>query len=191
MRPLVDTRTLRPTETALALKLVSEMNLLRLKTVARLHARGLPPDVGWDDLLQETLTRVLTGARRIPDGVAPVAFIAGVMRSLRSEHWKRFSAARRRRSAASGHRGYPGAELEGRDAAPDPERSLIAAEQLQAIERLFADDPVALKIIDALGEGLAAEQIRDTLSLTRTEYDSARKRMRRCLLREGLTCRPK
>ena len=120
MRPLVDTRTLRPTETALALKLVSEMNLLRLKSVARLHARGLPPEVGWDDLLQEALTRVLTGARRIPDGIAPVAFIAGVMRSLRSEHWKRFGAARRRRSATSSQGGYPGAEVEVRDAAPDP-----------------------------------------------------------------------
>jgi DNA-directed RNA polymerase specialized sigma24 family protein len=190
MRPLADTPTLRPTETALALKLVSEMNLLRLKTIARLHARGLPPDIGWDDLLQEALTRVLTGARRIPEGIAPVAFIAGIMRSLRSEHWKRFGAARRRRVSSGSHRSYPTPELEGRDAAPDPERSLIAAEELQAIERLFADDPVALRIIDALGEGLAPEQIRATLSLTKTEYDSARKRIRRCLLREGLTCRP-
>jgi len=191
MRPLADTPTLRPTETALALKLVSEMNLLRLKTIARLHARGLPPDIGWDDLLQEALTRVLTGARRIPEGIAPVAFIAGIMRSLRSEHWKRFGAARRRRVSSGSHRSYPTPGLEGRDAAPDPEHSLIAAEELQAIERLFADDPVALRIIDALGEGLAPEQIRATLSLTKTEYDSARKRIRRCLLREGLTCRPK
>jgi RNA polymerase sigma-70 factor (ECF subfamily) len=188
MRPLVDTRTLRPTETALALKLVSEMNLLRLKTIARLHARGLPPDLGWDDLLQEALTRVLTGARRIPAGLAPVAFIAGIMRSLRSEHWKRFGAARRRSSASGSYRSDRPPGLEVRDAAPDPERSLIAAEELQAIERLFADDPVALGIIDALGEGLAAEQICARLSLTRTEYDSARKRIRRCLLREGLTC---
>ena len=40
MRPLVDTRVLRPTESALALKLVSEMDLLRLKAIARLHARA-------------------------------------------------------------------------------------------------------------------------------------------------------
>ena len=42
--PLVDTKILRPAETALALNLVSEMDLLRLKTVARLYARGLPSD---------------------------------------------------------------------------------------------------------------------------------------------------
>lgn len=183
MRPLADNRVLRPTETALALKLVGEMDLLRLKTIARLHARGLPPDVGWEDLLQEALTRLLTGARRIPQGVAPVAFIAGVMRSLRSEHWRRFGAGRRRACHTS--------EAALREAAQDPERSLIAAEELKAIERLFADDRIVLGIIDALGEGLSAEQIRAQLALTRTEYDSARKRMRRCLLRQGLTCEPK
>ena len=191
MRPLVDGRVLRPTETALALEIVSEMDLLRLKTIARLHARGLPSDVGWEDLLQEAFTRVLTGARRVPAGIAPVAFMAGIMRSLRSEHWRRFGAARRRENPASDYRAYGTRELALRDTAPDPERSLIAAEQLKAIEQLFADDPVVLKIIDALGEGLAAEQIRTELSLTKTEYDSARRRMRRCLLREGLTCEPK
>lgn len=190
MRPLVNTRVLRPTESALALKLVGEMDLLRLKAIARLHARGMPPDVGWEDLLQEALTRVLTGARRIPQAVAPVAFIAGVMRSLRSEHWRRFGAAHRRQDAPSEYRAYRTPELALRDTAPGPERSLMAAEELRAIERLFAEDPVVLAILDALGEGLAAEQIRAQLSLTKTEYDSARKRMRRGLLREGLTCEP-
>ena len=190
MRPLVNTRVLRPTESALALKLVGEMDLLRLKAIARLHARGMPPDIGWEDLLQEALTRVLTGARRIPQAVAPVAFIAGVMRSLRSEHWRRFGAAHRRQDAPSEYRAYRTHELALRDTAPGPERSLMAAEELRAIERLFAEDPVVLAILDALGEGLAAEQIRAQLSLTKTEYDSARKRMRRGLLREGLTCEP-
>jgi DNA-directed RNA polymerase specialized sigma24 family protein len=190
MRPLADTRVLRPTESALALKLVSEMDLLRLKAIARLHARGMPPDIGWEDLLQEALTRVLTGARRIPKGVAAVAFIAGIMRSLRSGHWRRFGAARRRKDAPREYRAYRTRELAVRDTAPDPERSLIAAEQLAAIQELFVDDRQALGILGALGEGLAPEQICAQLSLSRTEYDSARKRMRRCLLREGLTCEP-
>ena len=197
MRPLADTWTPRPSETALALKLVSEMDLLRLKTIARLHARGLPPDVSWEDLLQESLTRVLMGARRIPRGVAPVAFIAGIMRSLKSEHWRRVSGKRRRRGSASGELPAGAArdpalrETGGHDSAPDPVRSVIAMEELKAIERLFADDAIALRIIDGLGEGLSAEQIRSTLGLSKTDYDSARRRMRRCLLREGLTCEPK
>jgi len=190
MRSLADARILRPTETALAQKLVTRMDLLRLKSIARLHARGLPADVSWEDLLQEALTRVLTGARRIPERVAPVAFIAGVMRSLRSEHWRRAGATERREYAVSGYRAYRTRERALRDTAPDPERSLMAIEELKAIEQLFADDPVVLGIIDALGEGLTAGQIRDRHTLSKTDYDSARKRLRRALLREGLTCGP-
>src|SRR5882724_11186297 len=80
---LIDKRVLLPAETALALATVSKMELLRLKTIARLYARGLPPDVAWDDLLQEALTRIIVGSRRKPEEVPMVAFLAGIMRSLR------------------------------------------------------------------------------------------------------------
>jgi DNA-directed RNA polymerase specialized sigma24 family protein len=86
---LVDKRDLRPAETALALGMVSGIELLRLKTIARVYARGLPPDVAWDDLLQEALTRIVVGGRQQPEDVTMVAFVAGIMRSLRAEHWRR------------------------------------------------------------------------------------------------------
>src|SRR5215469_14728475 len=156
MQPLVDTRVIRPTEAALALKLVTDMDLLRLKTIARLHARGLPPDVAWDDLLQEAITRVLTGTRRKPDAVAMVASLAGVMRSLRSEHWRRVRG---------------GGAVVQQELAPDPERALIAAQELEAIGRLFADDLVVLRIITGLAEGLSPEEIRLAFGLSTTDYD--------------------
>src|SRR6185437_1955509 len=86
---LSEKRDLRPTQTALALELVTEMDLLRLKAVARLYARGLPPDVSWDDLLQEAFTRILVGTRRRPEAGNMLAFVSGVMLSLRSEHRRR------------------------------------------------------------------------------------------------------
>src|SRR5262245_65656680 len=86
---LSDNRVIVPTQTALALKLITEMDLLRLKSIARLYARGLPPDTAWDDLLQEAITRVLTGKRVKPDDVGMVAFLSGVMRSLRADHIRR------------------------------------------------------------------------------------------------------
>jgi RNA polymerase sigma-70 factor (ECF subfamily) len=188
---LADDRVLNSAETALALKLISRMDFLRLKTIARWHARGLPPDVGWDDLLQEALTRVMVGSRRKPEGVPMVAFLAGIMRSLRAEHWRRV-------------RGAPGApeplridtrDLSRaaalRDPAADLERALIAREQLDAIQQLFAGDPPALRILAGLAEGHSAAQIRAALKISKTEYDSTRKRMRRALLREGLTCEQK
>lgn len=176
--PLSHDRSLSPSHTALALNLVTAMDLLRLKSIARLHSRGLPPDVAWDDLLQEAITRVLTGKRARPEGVPMVAFLAGIMRSLRTDH------LRRNRRTGAEH----AESLELLDPGADPERSLIAADELHNIRRLFADDAVALVIIGGLAEGHAAEQIRTTHGISRKEYDAARKRMRRCLLRQGLTC---
>jgi DNA-directed RNA polymerase specialized sigma24 family protein len=192
MPPLSCDRTIAPSHVALTLDLVTEMDLLRLKSIARLYARGLPPDVSWDDLLQEAITRVLTGKRVQPEGVGMVAFLGGVIRSLRADHIRRARHGLERNdprwiNEADDER----FELELLDPAADPERALIATEEIHKIRQLFAEDPVALHIIDGLAEGLAAEQIRARNGISRTEYDSARKRMRRCLIREGLTCEPK
>jgi RNA polymerase sigma-70 factor (ECF subfamily) len=192
IQPLVDTKVVRPAESALALRLITEMELLRLKTIAKLHARGLPPDVGWEDLLQEALTRVLIGARLPPENVPIVAFLAGIMRSLKSEHWRRAAhRSGRLQTLRIDRPGDAARDVELRDPAPTPERSLSARQELTAITQLFADDSVALKIIAGLADDLSAEQIRSAHAISRTDYDSARKRMRRTLLREGLTCERK
>jgi hypothetical protein len=60
----------------------------RSLVIARLHARGLPPHIGWADLLHEAFTRVLDGSRRQPEGVPMVAFLAGIMRSIKEQSWR-------------------------------------------------------------------------------------------------------
>jgi DNA-directed RNA polymerase specialized sigma24 family protein len=177
---LADRRILRPAETALALNLITRMDFLRLKAIARLHARGLPADVTWDDLLQEAFTRVIVGTRRKPADISMVAFIAGIMRSLRSEH-------RRRAQAGPGSRGaLPVDQLH--DQSADLEQSLIARQELESIQRRFAGDAVVNGLIQCLAEGLSPTQICAALRISKTDYDSARKRLRRALLKEGLTC---
>jgi DNA-directed RNA polymerase specialized sigma24 family protein len=189
--PLVDKRVLRPAQTALALELVSRMDLLRLKAIARIYARGLYPDGVWEDMLQEALTRVLTGSRLLPKGVTMVAFVAGILRSLRADYWRRGKRESRAEELEM-HRGSEASTaLDLADPAPGPERALEARQQLTLIRLLFADDRVALKIIEGLYEGLSAVQIRRSSGLSKTDYDSARRRMRRRVLREGLTCEPK
>ncbi len=187
--PLVDKRVLRPAETALALKLLSKTDLLRVKTVARLYARGLEPDGAWEDMLQEAITRVLTGSRRRPEGVGMVAFIAGILRSLRTDYWRRARRESREGRLRIDHENEEAFALV--DPTPGPERALDARQQLFLIKRLFVDDPAALKILDGLSEGFSAEQIRLIAGLSKTDYDSTRRRMRRTVLREGLTCEPK
>ncbi len=72
-----------------ALAALSEEDLLRLHAIARLRARSLPDSMSWSDLLHEAVLRALTGARPWPPGVPLLAFLAGVMRSLCDEHWRR------------------------------------------------------------------------------------------------------
>jgi len=166
-----------PLEKAVAAKLVGDMDLLRLKVSARMLARGMAPDIYWWDLLQEAFARVLNGTRHCPPDVPFEVFMTGVMRSIRAEyrrHQIQLQRALMRRGDAA------------QDLAPDPERNALAQEELEAIGELFADDPVITHIITGLGDGLSAEEIRTKYGLTNTEYDSARKRMRRTLLRDGL-----
>jgi DNA-directed RNA polymerase specialized sigma24 family protein len=186
---LADNRVLRPAEVALALNLISRMDFLRLKAIARLHARGLPPDVSWDDLLQEAFTRALVGSRRKPQGVPMVAFLAGIMRSLRAEHWRRARGGPAScETMRIDHQRDLSRAAELRDPVSDLEQSLLASEQIEALERLFAGDLVVMGIIAGLAEGRSAAQIRAATGISKTDYDSGRKRLRRTLLREGLTC---
>ena len=187
--PLVDKKVLRPAETALALNLLSTTDLLRLKTVARLYARGLEPDGAWEDLLQIAITRVLTGSRQCPADVSMVALIAGILRSLRADYWRRARRQAREDRLRIDHESEESFALV--DPTPGPERALDARQQLTLVKLLFADDPPALQVIDGLSNGLSAEQIRLSTGLSKTDYDSTRRRMRRTVLREGLTCEPK
>jgi DNA-directed RNA polymerase specialized sigma24 family protein len=161
-----------PAARALALDLVTRTDLLRLKAIARLHARGLPPEFDWSDLLQEAFARVLDGRRKQPEGLPMVVFLAGVMRSLRAQFWRNSE--------------IEGIQADVVDPTPDVERSLIAAEELLAIDRLFADDLQARAILSGLGSGLTPEEVRSRNKISKTDYDSTRRRMRRALLREGI-----
>jgi hypothetical protein len=60
---------------ALDAKIVTEADLLRLKAIARLHARGLPPPVDWSDLPQEAFKRVLDGSLRQRAGTPGVPLL--------------------------------------------------------------------------------------------------------------------
>jgi RNA polymerase sigma-70 factor (ECF subfamily) len=162
-----------------ALAALSDADLVRLKALARLWSRGLPGGIGWADVLNEAIVRSLDGSRRWPAGVPLLAFLSGVMRSIRDEHWRR---ARRDRALL-----VAAPDPDGSAVAPDnPERVLAAAQALGAINGMFADDPAALKILAGLAEGMTASDIRLHYDMSEREYDSTRKRMRRALLRGGL-----
>ncbi|HTT07107.1 MAG TPA: hypothetical protein VMF64_17660 [Steroidobacteraceae bacterium] len=167
--------------------LVNDTDLLRLKAIARLHARGLPPHVGWSDLLQEAFTRMLDGSRRQPADIPTVAFLAGVMRSLKEQYWRQSRRAARQLPkllAELAPIGLPDSELV--DPAPSAERRVIAIEQMERIGALFEADSRARQVIAALYEGQNPEETCMRYGISRTDYDSTRRRIRRALIRAGL-----
>lgn len=130
-----------------ALAALSEIDLLRLR------ARGLPHGIDWSDLLNEALARALDGSRQWPPEVPFLVFLAGVMRSICDEFWRR-----RRREAEMIAFGT-NADADSRDVAcpaADQERIVAACEAVAAIYRLFAGDQVALRIISGLENGQCA-----------------------------------
>ena len=170
-----------PRDIRAALAALSDDDLLRLRALARLRARGLPGGVAWSDLLHEAVLRALEGTRRWPPGVPLLAFLAGIMRSLCDEQWRR-----RRRERPLPQAGDAAATLADVAVEADPERAYAAAEALAAVDRLFASDVMALKVIAGLTNGLSAEEIQRLYGVSAVEYDTARRRMRRALLRHGL-----
>jgi DNA-directed RNA polymerase specialized sigma24 family protein len=170
------------TSVSRALARLSDADLLRLQTLARLRARGLPHGVSWSDLLHEAIARALDGSRQWPPGLPLVAFLSGVMRSLCDEMWRR-----RGREAELIVTGDEVACVDVACPGPNQERVFAAVEAIAAIHRLFAGDVIASRIIADLAEGLSAEEIRAKHGLSAVAYDSARRRMRRTLLKAGLS----
>jgi flagellin-specific chaperone FliS len=57
---------------------------------------------------------------------------------------------------------------------------------VSAIASLFEDDGQVTQVISALYEGSTPEETCATCAMSRTDYNSARKRIRRAIIRAGL-----
>ncbi|WP_246563487.1 RNA polymerase sigma factor [Bradyrhizobium liaoningense] len=172
----------RAADVAAAIDALSDIDLVRLKTLARLWSRGLPGGLGWSDILHEAIARVLDGSRPWPPGVPILAFLSGVMRSICNDHWRRARSEQRLLVSRDDpdQRSWPSEEA---DDVPDPERVMAAAQMLANVYRLFEADPLALKIIAGMADGLPASEIRKVHAMSELDYDTTRRRMRRTLLR--------
>ena len=130
---------------------------------------------------------MLDGSRRQPEDVPMVAFLAGVMRSIKEQYWRQARRGARQLPKLLAELGpIDFREDELPDPAPSPERRVIAIQEMDAINKLFEDDLQARQIIAGLYEGWTPEETCATYAMSKTDYDSTRKRMRRALVRAGL-----
>lgn len=185
--PKDDERYASAAEASFALAALSSADLARLGRIAQMRAHNLP-GVGWEDLLNEAIEKLLSGVRRWPLDLPLVAFLREVIRSLASEAWRRHAQARLVQAPPEGE-GDSDPVLSVPDTSAGPERDAIARDLLKHVRGLFKDDPQVLAILDGLGVGLDPEDIQRSTGMSAIDYESSRRRLRRRLARhfpEGL-----
>jgi DNA-directed RNA polymerase specialized sigma24 family protein len=128
-----------------------------------------------DDLVQEAICRVLAGKREWPRDLAKLRFLAGVIKSIAGDRKRALRETvllDEEREVGEARRGlmdYEGTEV----------RGILAKLDLKRIMTHFDDDPIAQKILKAMAEGTTGEDLERASGLSRTEYESKRKKIRR------------
>ncbi len=161
----------------------------RLEGIGR-AAEGYEPE----DLLSEAVTRTLEGDRKWnKTAVDMVGHLIGVMKSL-SSHMAESVGIRKVST-------YLESEVtqvtEGGDVVnpvehhpssrPGPDRILEAHQRVECIEQAFIEDKEVSQVIEALREGFSGPETQELLGISKTEYETRMKRMRRkaSILDEG------
>jgi RNA polymerase sigma-70 factor (ECF subfamily) len=170
-----------PAQAAGAIWNMSDSDMLKLHSFARFRAIGLP----WldaTDLLHDAIVRVVSGIRRWPSEVPFIFFMKETIRSIANEHWRQRVDGP---IVTEADLSNPGSSYDA-TAADDSigaEREVIATQILERIENLFAQDEVALAVIKDLQSGYSPNEIQRRTAMTKTQYASTQKRIRRTLAR--------
>lgn len=174
-------------EVCMAIESLTPDELLRLRGFAIWRVRGLGPrsdGKNHDDLMQEAVTRTVAGERRWNEGsVSFVTHLLGAMRSI-SNHW----ATQYTRDTPVAFSALDETTVDGRidnpiervpSETPGPEAQLACKEEVEAIERLFAGDAAAARVLDGLRGGLSGPAIQAATGCSKMEYETIMKRIRR------------
>jgi DNA-directed RNA polymerase specialized sigma24 family protein len=182
-----------PEEVTQAIESLTPAELNKLHDYARTRIFSLGRHAGSadaGDLLQEAVRRVLEEKRHWkPAKVDFVGFLIGVMKSIASS-WKtraeRNPPTIRDSDFAETDDGAESNPFElAADTRPDALRQLMDGDLptqewlVHEIEQLFSEDPICSLICGAWGDGDNGPEIMKTLELTRTQYDTAVRRIDR------------
>ena len=174
------------TELRSALEVLTPAAQIRLRNKAIFLAQGTGMEA--EDLLQETVVRSLEehGGRKCPRSVRPEIFLGNVMRSLASharEKWVRESPIFVSKDDQDDFM------VNTPDPSPGTEQIVIGRvdsdRELDRIVRMFDNDSQAQAIVIGIMEDWSPHEIRDMEAMSEKEYNAARKRVRRTLLREA------
>ena len=162
-----------------AIQDLQELDFAKLMVIARSFARKrrlAAVDAEPDDFLQEAITKTLDGRRRWRREVSIIRHLDRVMESD-SGHL----AERRELETKRGreHMYDPDLLPEPASVEPSPEARVRDRDALDDVLASFAGDAQALQLIRLKGDDLSASEIRRQLGMSKTEYDTVTKRIRR------------
>jgi RNA polymerase sigma-70 factor (ECF subfamily) len=170
----------RPDEFKTALEEASPVDVDKLVRASR--ALAWRSGMEADDLLQLAFVRILENTRPWPCDVALVPFVKGVMRSLASGEAER-RASSPVRQARSMYDTEGALAVEVADASRSVEEAMLAQEECDRIQRDLWDicsrDEAAALILMGMQDGRDGEELMLETGLTKTEYDTKRRWVRR------------
>jgi DNA-directed RNA polymerase specialized sigma24 family protein len=172
------------------LRELSGADWTRARKFARAVTFGLK-GVEADDLVQEAMTKLLSGDRVWRAGIPPFVVITNVIRGVAS-NWRKRSKNGPIDDSIEVALLDAGFDLEGPQQAIavnhiTPERILSGQEQLACVEQAVADDEELGLLCTAWAEGLRGEPVRSELGWSVKTYEAVRKRFSRCLDKLGRT----
>ncbi|MBC7415544.1 MAG: hypothetical protein H7327_11505 [Herminiimonas sp.] len=155
----------------------------RAKLIAAQFCQGLD-DMSPDDLLQETLAKLMGGERVWPAGMHPLVVLKTAMHSISSNARKHVRASPVDREVGVGRSPGPGidnqAMVEGMTSIT-PEDELSGKEQIVAIYASLGGDPDLEDLAMTWADGLRGQDAMQALGWDTKKYDAARKRLVRRL----------
>jgi hypothetical protein len=186
-RRVPDEKAATQDEIMTAIQCLSDAENLRLQKYARFRIRGLgKASAGrdWRDLVGEALTATLDpDHRRWNKSVTFVRHLLGAMRSISTAWRKAFDPDEADlesdliRPGQERKEGNVFADIP--SANPGGERIVMARQEVDAIEKLFARDSIALDVIGGWRAQMTGPDIKEALGISQTEYETVVKRIRR------------
>ncbi|MBL8517570.1 MAG: hypothetical protein SF172_04420 [Burkholderiales bacterium] len=166
-----------------ALDRLTDAQLHQLDRIARFQVFCYPQLSG-EDLLSEAWVRILSGKRNWPRGVAFMAFVYGVLRSI-ADDWRDEEDARLESPTADLPADFSGDTPDIANLAvagnTDPERALQVARFLNTVQDEFVQTDDDLSFLLGTMEGRTALETQTQYQLTPQAFDAARKRWERWL----------
>jgi len=133
----------------------------------------------WEDLYHEALTRMLSGMRKVPEGVDLEVSICNAMRSVGNSMLKEKSQRIRDLSISiEDNDNLDSNQLKTED--NDDSDEYLCKLKYQLITEHFGDDKEIMSMIELIGEGLKAKEITNIMfNGDRKKYDTTYKRFMR------------